>query len=379
MNHEQCKQSHCAGPLAHLRERITRLFPLREAGAWDRALTARLVKGVLLASVPILLLTIIVRLALGKGLTGAENLTLIAFAVVGLLAALFLRLGLVNFSGFVLAFGLWAGSTFITWMDFGFREIAAILSAMAVFVAFLITPRIAGFVLTPLSIGSTWLLTTLELHGLRRPDAPNPVDIAFTFTAIFVLVSLVALVCGQILRHAVRQTIAAQQALSKSEKELASILQRTPDVIYRLDSEGRITFVNEAVRRYGYDPLKMIGTDLLDYVHPEDRDLARHRVNERRAGERSTRTLEIRLLTSWGSERVAEYSGVPVQQGPVFLLQEEGLYKSGTEHEHYVGTQGIARDITDRKRAEEALKKSEEKYSKVFHAAPGRSCRGEPG
>ena len=303
MNHEQCKQSHCAGPLAHLRERIAGLFPLREAGARDRALTARLVKGVLLASVPILLLTIIVRLALGKGLTEAENLTLIAFAVVGLLAALFLRLGLVNFSGFVLAFALWAGGTFITWMGFGFREIAAILPLMAVFVAFLILPRIAGFVLTLLSIGSTWLLTALELHGLRGPDAPNPVDIAFTFTAIFVLVGLVALVCGQILRRAVRQTIATQQALSKSEKELASILQRTPDVIYRLDSEGRITFVNEAVRRYGYDPLKMIGTRLLDYVHPEDRDLARHRVDERRAGERSTKTLEIRLLTSWGERK----------------------------------------------------------------------------
>ena len=211
-----------------------------------------------------------------------------------------------------------------------FPRSSCFLPLLAVLIAFLALPWMAGILLTVLSIGSIWLLTALELHGLRRPDAPNPVDIGFTLTAIFILVSLVALVCGQILRHAVRQTIATKQALSKSEKELSSILQRTPDIIYRLDSHGRITFVNEAVRRYGYDPLKMIGTGLLDYVHPEDRDLARHRVDERRTGDRSTKTLEIRLLTSWGSERVAEYTAVPVFKAPVFLLQAEGLYENET-------------------------------------------------
>ena len=65
MNSEGHKQSHRAVPLGRLWERITGLFPLREAVSQDRALTARLIKGVLLASVPIQLFTIIVRLAFG--------------------------------------------------------------------------------------------------------------------------------------------------------------------------------------------------------------------------------------------------------------------------------------------------------------------------
>ena len=358
------------GPLGRLPELIGGLFAPQRPVADDRALTARLLNGTLLASFPILLSVVAVRLALGRGLTEPANLALLVLIAVGFLSALILRSGRVFLAGYVLTFALWAAGTFISWMYFGIRDSTAFIPLFAILIAFVVLPWHAGFVLTVLSICSIWLHVAAELHGFRRPEVASPADAGLTFSTILILVSLLALVFGIILHQAVRQTIATQQELSRSENELASILQRTPDVIYRLDREGRITFVNEAVRRYGYDPPRMVGARLLDYVHPEDRDLAKYRVDERRTGDRSTKTLEIRLLTSWGSERVAEYTAVPVQQAPVFLLQAEGLYESGTGPEHYIGTQGIARDITDRKRAEEALKKSEEKYSKVFRAAP---------
>jgi two-component system cell cycle sensor histidine kinase/response regulator CckA len=357
-------------PLGRVPERFLGLLAPRKPLPDDQALTARLLNGTILASFPILLSAVGVRLALGIGLTETANLTIIVFAAVCFLAGLILRSGRVYLSGYVLMFALWAAGTLISWRYFGIRDASAVIPLYAVVIAFAILPRQAGMVLTALNIGSVWLLVALELQGLRKPEIAGAPDTGLTATAVVVLLSVLAFVFGEILRRAVRDTVASQQALSKSEKELASILYRTPDIIYRLDTEGRITYVNEAVRRYGYDPAKMIGTHLLDYVHPEDYSVALHRLNERRTGERRTQALEIRLLTVHGGEKVAEYTAVPIVREPVFLLQAEGLYENGTGPERHVGTQGIARDITDRKRTEEALRRSEEKYSKAFHTAP---------
>ena len=60
-----------------------------------------------------------------------------------------------------------------------------------------------------------------------------------------------------------------EQAMAAQQKSLDSIIKYIPDIIYRLDSQGRITFISESVRTYGYDPAEMIGTSMLDYVHSE--------------------------------------------------------------------------------------------------------------
>ena len=79
------------------------------------------------------------------------------------------------------------------------------------------------------------------------------------------------------------------------KQTLQATVDAVPDIIYRLDSESRIVFISEAVRTYGLDPVTLVGTSLFDLIHPEDRQRARYHVNDRRTGERSTRSFELRL------------------------------------------------------------------------------------
>jgi two-component system, cell cycle sensor histidine kinase and response regulator CckA len=160
----------------------------------------------------------------------------------------------------------------------------------------------------------------------------------------------------------IHQRKIAEQALMRSEAELNSIISSTPDIIYRLDSRGAFTFVNDAVRRYGYEPESLLGTNVMDLVHPDDRETARHRIDERRTGPRATHTLEIRLFGS-GRDSMHPARG---DAHRVFLIHAEGLYiNDEARKEFFIGTQGIARDITERRRSEKELRENERRLRMI--------------
>ena len=134
-----------------------------------------------------------------------------------------------------------------------------------------------------------------------------------------------------------------------SETSLESILHTIPDIVFRLDRAGNFVFISPAICKYLESPEKLLGRPIFEYVVPEDRAQARYRLNERRTGERATVDLEIRLLFTREDQQAGE-------DFRFFSVSAQGIYRNDHhDPREFLGTQGIVKDITDRKRLERQL------------------------
>ena len=137
--------------------------------------------------------------------------------------------------------------------------------------------------------------------------------------------------------------------LKTSENTLNSIIKSVPDIIFRLDPNGRITFISPAITKYTDSADRLIGLPIFDLVAPDDLNKAQYRLNEKRTGERATYGLEIRMLLPHRHDGCSEDIGY-------FSVSAEGIYRSDTPRTtEFIGTQGIIRDITDQKKLEDRL------------------------
>jgi signal transduction histidine kinase/CheY-like chemotaxis protein/HAMP domain-containing protein len=142
----------------------------------------------------------------------------------------------------------------------------------------------------------------------------------------------------------------------KAQEMLDSIIRSIPDILYRLDPAGKITFINDAVSRYGYRPDDLIGKDIITIVHPEDRPAVERRLKQRRNGKHKTRDLTLRLLNNAHDNSRTGRTDKP----SIMLVDAEGLYEGERPSpDTFKGTQGIARDITRLKDLEHRLRQAQ--------------------
>ncbi|MBP7341390.1 MAG: PAS domain S-box protein [Syntrophaceae bacterium] len=154
----------------------------------------------------------------------------------------------------------------------------------------------------------------------------------------------------------VTQRKLAEDALRASEERFKSIVSTSQEWIWAMDLSGRRTYCNAAVETIlGYRPEDTLKSGWSQrHLHEED---------AKQAGEIFDRCIREKkgwtgVVWRWkhrdGTFRHLESNAVPV------------LDRSGQP----VGFQGADRDITDRIRAEELTRQSEEKFRKVFMASP---------
>jgi PAS domain S-box-containing protein len=136
----------------------------------------------------------------------------------------------------------------------------------------------------------------------------------------------------------------ATAALRDSETRYSAVVQQAQDGVIILQNNV-LQFVNRAMADIlGYAPGEMENTSYINYVAPESRTMVVEQVQRRIAGEEVPPVYEAKLLRKDGTIIDAELSAS--------IIQYQGK----------PADVGIIRDITERKRTEEALRQSEEKF-----------------
>ena len=157
--------------------------------------------------------------------------------------------------------------------------------------------------------------------------------------------------------------------LERSERLYRYLIDNSPDIIYTLNDEGYFSFINKrVVTLLGVDRDWLIGKHYSELVHDDDLELAANVFNERRCGDRSSRNVELRLKCSGGVEKERYFNNTLI----TIVLNSTGVYSRGaefTQHE-FLGTYGVARDITDRKRADEMI--AYHAYHDILTGLPNR-------
>ena len=148
--------------------------------------------------------------------------------------------------------------------------------------------------------------------------------------------------------------------MTESQENYRSLIDLTPDIIYRLKEDGTIIFISRAVQQLGYDPEELIGRPFEEIICPEDRQKSRDHFVERRIGERRTKNLEVRLLNKQQGAFYYElkYTYLTLSARGQWDVPDDAIKDP---EKHFLYTQGIARDITERKHLEAERQKLEER------------------
>jgi len=144
---------------------------------------------------------------------------------------------------------------------------------------------------------------------------------------------------------------AMEEALKKSEKKFRELSDLLPQVIYELDSDGYVTYVNKTGREtFGLDN-SVAQFHSSEFFIPEDRIRMQKNIRIAIEGEKTSLFNEYTAIRKDGTT-----FPVMIYAAPMF---EKGLN---------IGLRGLIVDISERKAMEEALRKSEEHYRQVIQS-----------
>lgn len=142
----------------------------------------------------------------------------------------------------------------------------------------------------------------------------------------------------------------AEDALRQSEEKFRNILDSIQDGYFEVDVTGRFTFFNNILfNTVGYAAHEILGKSYRHFMAPEDAERVRTTFNTVFRTKMPYKDLGWYVVKKDGSKLFVESTVLPI-------LEEDKVK----------GFRGLIRDVTEKKEAEEKLKKSENLYRTIF-------------
>lgn len=157
--------------------------------------------------------------------------------------------------------------------------------------------------------------------------------------------------------------------LESSERMYRYLVDSSPDIIYTLDQAGCFTFVNDRVQQLlGFTRAELIGKHYSVLVHEDDMERANYVFNDVRNDYRLSRNVELRLNSRRIDAAPRTFSNDLMA---ISFGANEALQISDPQQREQFGTYGIARDVTERKRADELI--AYQAYHDILTELPNRA------
>ncbi|MEO5859917.1 MAG: PAS domain S-box protein [Pyrinomonadaceae bacterium] len=145
----------------------------------------------------------------------------------------------------------------------------------------------------------------------------------------------------------------AEEEIRLGQERFRNIFENASDIIYIHDIDGNYLSINDAGERvFGYSRAETLQMNMSQIADPEHVEVLRNKLATKLHGETSRTSYEVDCIRKDGRRITLE-------------VNSSVIYKDGKP----VAVQGIARDVTERKRVEAAIRENEERYRDLFENA----------
>jgi PAS domain S-box-containing protein len=213
-----------------------------------------------------------------------------------------------------------------------------------------------------------WLLPAV-IGTSRAARAMETLHLDYSWLVL--LLAVVGLCVGFLLIHArllrlIDRLNASTEAFERGERRFRRLFEQAAAGIVTADLSGRITSSNPWLQKFlGYSEQELLGSSILEYIHPDDRDEAAVYSRQLLSGERETLDVVSRRYLTMSGEVVWVHSSV-------------SLVRDETGESQYAI--GLLQDVTERERLEhelvEVAAQERERLGRDLHDGLGQQLTG---